>query len=47
MGADYGEVSFSLIGASVHPSVNYVSFDFLSKVSYAVGEYRCWWLWRY
>ncbi len=27
MGADSGEVSFSLIGASVHPLVNYVSFE--------------------
>jgi hypothetical protein len=33
VGADSGEVSFSLIGASVHPSINYVSFDFLRKVS--------------
>ncbi len=36
MGADSGEVFFSLIGASVHPSVDYVSFDFLRVVSYDV-----------
>ncbi len=39
MGADSGEVSFSLIGASVHPSIDYVSFDFLRKVSYYVLDW--------
>ncbi len=29
MGADSGEVSFSLIGALFHPLVNYVPFFFL------------------
>jgi hypothetical protein len=36
MGANSCEVSFSLISVGVHPSVNYVSFDFLHKVSYYV-----------
>ena len=36
MGADSGEVSFSLVGVCVHPSVDYVSFDFLREVSYYV-----------
>jgi hypothetical protein len=39
VGADSGEVSFSLIGASVHPSIDYVSFDFLRKVSYYVLDW--------
>jgi hypothetical protein len=34
MGAYSGEVSFSLIGVCVHPSIYYVSFDFLHEVSY-------------
>ncbi len=34
MGGNSGEVSFSLIGISVHPSIYYVSFDFLHEVSY-------------
>ena len=39
MGADSGEVPFSLIGASVHPSIDYVSFDFLCEVGYYVLDW--------
>jgi hypothetical protein len=38
VGADSGEVSFSLIGASVHPSLDYVSFDFLREVMCSLTE---------
>ncbi len=34
MGASSGEVSFSLIGVCVHPSIYYVSLNFLHEVSY-------------
>jgi hypothetical protein len=39
MGAYSGEVSFLLIGVSVHPSIYYVSFDFLHEVSYYVLDW--------